>query len=342
VEEDDVKVHEYIIRRLILMVPVLLGVTVITFVISHLIPGDPARLLAGPHAPIAVVLDIRTKMGLDKPLYEQFYIYLNALLHGNLGMSITTRRPVLSDLLRFFPATLELTITAMIVSIAVGVPLGIASATKHNTMPDYLARVFALAGVATPVFWSGLMVLLVFYYQLGILPGPGRIDEWVVTPPEITGLYLIDSLLTADWGSFVSAFSHLILPSLVLAFSTLGMIVRMVRSSMLEVLREDYIVLARAKGLPERAVVYKHALKNALTSTVTLTGLIFGTLLSGTVLVEAIFSWPGVGRYAVTAIEYLDFAAVLGYTLLVTMIYLAVNLGVDVFYALIDPRVRLE
>jgi len=324
------------------MIPVLLGVTVITFVISHLVPGDPARLLAGPHAPIEVVLAIRSKMGFDKPLYEQFYIYLSDLLHGDLGMSITTRRPVLTDLLRFFPATLELTLTAMVVSVAIGVPLGIASATKQNTLPDHLSRVVALIGVATPVFWSGLMVLLIFYYQLGIAPGPGRLDVGVTTPHQITGLYLVDSILTADWGAFTSALSHLVLPSIVLAFSTLGMIVRMVRSSMLEVLREDYIVLARAKGLPERAVIYKHALKNALTSTITLTGLIFGALLSGTVLVEAIFSWPGIGRYAVTAIEYIDFAAVMGYTLIVTLIYLTVNLSVDVFYALIDPRVRLE
>jgi len=337
-----VKVYQYIIRRLLLMVPVLFGVTIITFIISHLVPGDPARLVAGPHAPLEVVLAVRTKMGLDKPLYEQFFIYLNDLLHGDLGTSITTRRAVLADLMRFFPATFELTLSAMVLSIVVGIPLGVASATRQNTLPDHLSRIFALAGVATPVFWSGLMVLLVFYYDLGVLPGPGRIDIGIVSPPQITGLYVVDSILTGNLAALGSSLGHLILPTVVLAFSTLGTIVRMVRSSMLEVLREDYVVMAKAKGLPERDVVYKHALKNALTATITLVGLIFGALLSGAVLVEAIFSWPGVGRYAVNAIEYVDFAAVMGYTLIVTLIYITVNLGVDVFYALLDPRVRLE
>jgi peptide/nickel transport system permease protein len=336
------KIYQYILRRLLLMIPVLLGVAIITFIISHLIPGDPARLLAGPHAPLEVVLAIRTRMGLDKPLYEQFIIYLSDLLHGDLGTSITTRRPVLADLLRFFPATFELTFAAMIVSVAIGIPLGVASATRQNTMPDHLGRIFALAGVATPVFWSGLMVLLVFYYDLGLLPGPGRIDVGIISPRQITGLYVVDSILAGNLPALASSLGHLILPTMVLAFSTLGTIVRMVRSSMLEVLREDYIVLAKAKGLAEREVVYKHALKNALTSTITLIGLIFGTLLSGAVLVEAIFAWPGVGRYAVNAIEYVDFAAVMGYTLMVTLIYITVNLGVDVFYALLDPRIRLE
>jgi ABC-type dipeptide/oligopeptide/nickel transport system permease component len=341
-KESAVKIYEYVARRLLLMVPVLLGVALITFVISHLVPGDPARLVAGPHAPIEVILAVRTKMGLDKPVYEQFLIYVSDLARGDFGMSITTRRPVLDDLLMFFPATIELTVAAMLLSVAIGVPLGIASATRQNTLPDHLSRIFALAGIATPVFWSGLMVLLLFYYRLGVLPGPGRIDIHVITPRQITGLYVVDSVITGNWSALASSLKHLVLPASVLAFSTLGAIVRMVRSSMLEVLREDYIVLARAKGLPERIVVYKHALKNALTSTVTLSALIFGTLLTGTVLVEAVFAWPGIGRYAVTAIEYLDFAAVMGYTLLVTLIYLTVNLSVDVLYALIDPRVRLE
>jgi len=326
----------------LLTVPVLFGVAVITFVISHLVPGDPARLVAGPHAPVEVILNLRLKMGLDKPLYEQFLIYLSDLLRGDLGMSITTRRPVLADLLRFFPATLELTLASMIVSVAVGIPLGVASATRQNKMPDHLSRIFSLTGVATPIFWSGLMVLLVFYYMLGWFPGPGRIDIGIATPRQITGMLLLDSILTGNWQALVNGLGHLLLPTFVLAFSTLGAIVRMVRSSMLEVLREDYIVMARSKGLSEREVVYRNAFKNALISTVTLIGLIFGTLLSGTVLVEAIFSWPGVGRYAVTAITYLDFAAVMGYTLLVTLIYITVNLGVDVFYALLDPRIRLE
>ena len=336
------KLHHYVVRRLLLMGPVLLGVAAITFVISHLVPGDPARLMAGPHAPIEVVLALRAKMGLDKPIYEQFLIYLSDLLHGDLGMSITTRRAVAADLLRFFPATLELTLASMIVSIVVGIPLGVVSATRQNRLPDHFSRIFALSGVATPIFWSGLMVLLVFYYLLGWFPGPGRIDVGLVTPQQITGMLVLDSIITGNWPALVSSVRHLVLPTAVLSFSTMGMIVRMVRSGMLEVLREDYIVLARSKGLSERAVVYRHAFKNAVTSTVTLIGLIFGTLLSGTVLVEAIFSWPGIGRYAVTAITYLDFAAVMGYTLLVTLVYITVNLGVDLFYGFLDPRIRLE
>ena len=324
------------------MMPVLLGVAVITFVVSHLIPGDPARLVAGPHAPVEAVLALRAKMGLDKPIYEQFFIYISDILHGDLGTSITTRRAVSADLLKFFPATLELTLLSMIVSIVVGIPLGIVSATRQNRLPDHLGRIFALTGVATPVFWSGLMVLLVFYYLLGWLPGPGRIDVGLVTPRTITGMLVLDSLLAGNWPALVSSIRHLVLPTAVLAFSTMGSIVRMVRSGMLEVLREDYIVMAKSKGLSERTVVYKHAFKNAVTSTITLIGLIFGTLLSGTVLVEAIFAWPGIGRYAVTAITYLDFAAVMGYTLLITLVYLFVNLGVDLLYGFLDPRIKVE
>ena len=298
--------------------------------------------MAGPHAPPEVILNLRLKMGLDKPIYEQFFVYFSDLLHGDFGMSITTRRPVLDDLMRFFPATLELTIASMILSVAVGIPLGIVSATRHNKIPDHVSRIFSLTGVATPVFWSGLMVLLVFYYILGLVPGPGRLDVGVPMPRQITGLLVLDSILAGNLQAFVNSIGHLILPTAVLAFSTMGMIVRMVRSSMLEVLREDYIVMARSKGLPERTVVYRHAFKNALIPTITLTGLIFGSLLSGTVLVETIFSWPGIGRYAVTAITYLDFAAVMGYTLIVTLVYIVVNLCVDVLYAIVDPRIRLE
>lgn len=336
------KLHQYVLRRILLTIPVLFGVIVITFVVSHLIPGDPARLMAGPHAPPEVILNLRLKMGLDKPIYEQFFVYFSDLLHGDFGMSITTRRPVLDDLMRFFPATLELTIASMILSVAVGIPLGIVSATRHNKIPDHVSRIFSLTGVATPVFWSGLMVLLVFYYILGLVPGPGRLDVGVPMPRQITGLLVLDSILAGNLQAFVNSIGHLILPTAVLAFSTMGMIVRMVRSSMLEVLREDYIVMARSKGLPERTVVYRHAFKNALIPTITLTGLIFGSLLSGTVLVETIFSWPGIGRYAVTAITYLDFAAVMGYTLIVTLVYIVVNLCVDVLYAIVDPRIRLE
>jgi peptide/nickel transport system permease protein len=329
-------------RRLLLTGPVLLGVIVITFIVSHMIPGDPARLMAGPNAPVEVVLKLRAKLGLDKPLFEQFVIYLSQLVHGDLGVSIATGRPVLDDLLTYFPATLELTLAAMILSVAVGIILGITSATRRNKWPDHLSRIFSLTGVATPIFWSGLMFLLVFYYMLRVLPGPGQLDVGIVTPDRITGLLMLDSILEGNWEALASAFGHLVLPTVVLAFSTLGMIARMVRSSMLEVLGEDYIVMARSKGLPESLVVYKHAFKNALIPTLTLAGLLFGALLAGTVLVEAIFSWPGIGKYAVTAISYLDFPAVVGYSILVTLVYILVNLGVDLLYAFVDPRIRLE
>jgi peptide/nickel transport system permease protein len=337
-----VKLYQYLLRRLLLVAPILLGVTVLTFVISHLVPADPARLVAGPHPTPEVILNLRIKMGLDKPLYEQFFIYLSNLLHGDLGTSTSTGRPVLEDLLRFFPATIELSVISMAVSIAAGIPLGIASATRRNELPDHLARIFSLTGVATPTFWSSLMVLLVFYYRFGLVPGPGRIDLWIATPHYVTGLLTVDSIIEGNWEALANALGHLILPTMVLSFSTMGMFVRMVRSSMLEVLREDYVVMAEAKGLPESMVTYKHALKNALIPTITLSGLTFGVLLTGTVVVETVFSWPGIGKYAVDSILSVNFAAVMGYTLLVTLVYVVVNLGVDVLYAIIDPRIRLE
>jgi peptide/nickel transport system permease protein len=336
------KLHYYILRRLLLMGPVVFGVIVITFLTSHLIPADPAQMMAGPQAPEEVLIALRISMGLDKPLYQQFMIYLFQLLHGDLGISITTHRPVLDDLMTFFPATLELTLAAMTLAIAVGIPLGIATATRHNRLPDHVIRVFSLIGVATPVFWSGLLGLLVFYYALGLVPGPGRIDVGIAPPPRITGLFTLDSILQLNWPAFLSSLDHLILPTVVLAFHGFGMIVRMVRSGMLEVLREDYIVMARAKGLPESVVVYKHAFKNAMTTTLTLIGLMFGSSLAGTVLIETIFSWPGIGSYAVTAITHVDFAAVMGYTILVSLIYIFVNLGVDLLYGIVDPRIRLD
>ncbi|MFT4274396.1 MAG: ABC transporter permease [Pantoea sp.] len=318
---------------------VVAGVCVITFIISHLIPGDPARMLAGDRASEAIVQHIRQQLGLDQPLWVQFGRYVMALLHGDLGTSIRTGRPVLEEMRTFFPATLELACCALLLALLIGIPLGVLSAVYRNRWLDHLVRLLAITGISTPAFWLGLGVIVLFYGHLQLLPGGGRLDDWLDPPACITGFYTIDALLAGDSEVFFNALQHLILPSLTLAFVHLGIVARQIRGAMLEQLSEDYIRTARASGLPNRVIILRYALPNALIPSVTVLGLALGDLLYGAVLTETVFAWPGMGAWVVASIQALDFPAVMGFAVVVSFVYVLVNLAVDLIYLWIDPRI---
>jgi peptide/nickel transport system permease protein len=326
-------------KRLFALLLVVVGVSLITFAISHLIPGDPARLIGGDRATDAIVANIRHQLGLDLPLYQQYGRYMLDLLHGDLGTSIRTNRPVLEDLQAYFPATIELALAALTLSILIGVPLGVLSAVYHNRAIDQIARTLAVTGISTPAFWLGLGLIVLFYGHLGWLPGSGRLDEGLEPPPTHTGFYLIDSLIAGDGALFANAVQHLILPAVTLGFVNLGVVARQIRSAMLDQLGEDYIRTARAYGLSRWAVILRHALPNALIPSVTVLGLALGDLLYGAVLTETVFAWPGMGAYVVKSIQSLDFPAVMGFAILVSFVYVLLNMAIDVLYRVIDPRI---
>jgi peptide/nickel transport system permease protein len=330
----------FIIKRLIWLIFVLAGLLVITFYVTFMVPADPARYFAGPHATKEQVDALRRQFGLDRPPYEQFVNYIIRLLHGDLGMALHTRRPVIEDLIIRFPATLELAIFSIIIATFSGVFIGVVSAIKKDSVIDNVLRVFSLGGVALPGFFIALIFQYIFYSKLGLFPGGGRIDP-SIDLKCITGLNLIDSLITMNWHAFVSSLYHIILPSTCLAYIALATIARMTRSSMLEVLSQDYIKTARAKGLSNFVVIYKHALRNALIPTTTVIGLTFGNILGGAVLVELIFRWPGLGTYVAESMLTLDFPAIMGTTLLIGLIYVIINLCVDILYSVIDPRIKV-
>ncbi|MHB0884879.1 MAG: ABC transporter permease [Bacillota bacterium] len=336
------RLMNYIVRRLALLIPVLIGVTLITFLVSEAVPGDPAQMMAGPQANPQVIAALRVKLGLDKPWSTRYALYLGHLVKGDLGTSLQTGRPVTKELVTALPATLELGTAAVILALLVGVPLGIISAYRKDRWPDHISRVFALTGVAIPSFWLGLMLLLVFYMVLGILPGDGQLGIMTDIPKHITGMVAVDALLTLNFGTFFEALQHLVLPTITLGSALVGIVARVTRSSMLEALAQDYVRTARAKGLTERVVVYKQALKNALLPVVTVIGMIYGYALGGSVLVESVFSWPGMGMYAVRSIQMLDFPAVMGFTVFIAIMYVFVNLVVDVLYFYIDPRIKVN
>ncbi len=317
---------------------VVAGVCVITFIISHLIPGDPARLLAGDRASDEIVQHIREQLGLNLPLWQQFIRYVEQLMHGDLGISIRTGRPVLEDLKAFFPATLELAFCALLIALVVGIPLGVLSAVYKNRWLDHLVRLLALTGISTPAFWLGLGVIVLFYGKLNLLPGGGRLDDWLDPPAHVTGFYLIDALLSGDLAAFGNALTHLILPATTLAFVHLGIVARQIRSAMLEQLSEDYVRTALASGLSKFTIIVRYALPNALIPSVTVLGLALGDLLYGAVLTETVFAWPGMGAYVVASVQALDFPAVMGFAIVVSFAYVLVNLLVDLLYLWIDPR----
>ncbi len=332
----------HIIRRLLLVIPMLIGITLLTFAVSHLVPADPLAVIVSEKAldqPDIVQAAIR-KWGLDRSLPEQYLYYLWNLAHGDLGVSFKTKRPVAQDLAQYLPATVELGLASLLFALALGLPLGIMAAIKAGSWVDHLARFISLLGASMPPFWSGLMALFVFYFKAQLLPGPGRVDARMTMPPPITGLCLVDTLLVGDMNAFADALHHLILPSVILGWFTLALICRITRSSLLEVLRMDYIRTARAKGLHERVVLLRHALRNAFIPTLTVLGLAFAGLMTGAIMTETIFAWPGIGRYAVESAANLDYPAVLGTTLLIAVIYIFINLLVDILYGVIDPRIR--
>jgi peptide/nickel transport system permease protein len=333
----------YLGRRLALAATALFGVVLTAFLVAHMVPADPLATVLSDQAtkdPSVRAAYVK-RWGLDRSLPEQFFAYLANVAQGDLGESFTTRRPVLQDLRQFLPATVELAVAALLVSVAVGVPLGVWAAIRHNRAADHAARAISLVGAASPIFWTGLIALYLFYYVLEWAPGPGRLDSHLTLPPRVTGFLLVDSLVAGNAELFRSALSHLVLPAGVLGWFITGIIARTTRASLLEVLAADYVRTARAKGLREGVVVGLHALRNALIPVVTVIGLAFASLLSGAVLTETVFAWPGIGRYAVTASTRLDYPAILGVTMLTAMIYIAVNLVVDLLYGVLDPRIRV-
>lgn len=330
---------QYLIRRLGTLTITLIGIMMITFFISLVVPLDPLAAIAGPQAPQETVERLRILYGFDQPIYIQFARYIKRLAHGDLGTSFQTGRPVLEDIIHFFPATIELATLALIVAILVGIPLGVLSAVYRNSPIDHFSRVLSLIGVSMPVFWLGLVLLLIFYYKLGWFPEPGRLDIMLIEPKRITGALLIDSVIARDWEVFWDAVKHMFLPATVLGLFGLAGIARIVRSSMLDVLSQEYIKTARIKGLNEFLVLTRHALRNALVPAVTIIGLTYGGLLEGSVLTETIFSWPGLGRYLAKAFLTLDLNAVVGGTMLVALIFSVVNLIVDLSYAFLNPQI---
>ena len=331
----------YLLRRMTTLMITLIGIMVVTFFISLVIPVDPLAAIAGPQAPQETVERLRTLYGFDQPVYVQFGRYVKRLFHGDLGTSFQTGRPVLEDILKYFPATLELATVALIISILIGIPLGILSAAYRNSIVDHFSRVLSLVGVSMPVFWLGLVLVLIFYFKLGWFPEPGRLDIMLIEPDRLTGMLLIDSVIALDWEVFWDALKHMMLPGMVLGLFGLAGIARIVRSSMLDVLSQEYIKTARIKGLSEFMVLTRHALRNALVPAVTVIGLTYGGLLEGSVLTETIFSWPGLGRYLATAFLTLDLNAVVGGTMLVALSFCLVNLIVDLLYAFLNPKIVL-
>ena len=333
----------YIGRRLVQSVLVLFLVSVATFALAHSVPGDPIETVLGERA--AGDPDIRAAAerhyGFDKPVPLQYVYFLRNLFQGDLGESISTRRPVMDDLRQFVPGTIELAIAAMLFALAVGIPLGIIGAIWQDRWPDHFARFVALIGASVPVFWLGLLALYAFFYKLHWLPGPGRLDTGMKAPERITGMVTVDAALRGEWEVFRSSVEHMILPAIVLGSYALGIIARMLRSSLLAALGDDYVRTARAKGLSENRVVVGHAIRNAMIPTVTVLGLTFAGLLAGAVLTETIFSWPGIGRYSVQAALKLDYPSLLGVTLFVATAYVLVNFVVDLIYGLLDPRIRI-
>lgn len=332
---------KFLIRRLLESIPVIFGVSVLVFLLVHFIPGDPATALLGERATDENVAAIRERLGLNKPLPEQYLIWVGNMLQGDLGDTVRGNIPVEREIAARFPATMELSMVALFLATILGVPIGVFSAVKRNSWFDTTSMFGALFGVSIPIFVLGLLLIFFVGVELRWLPFVGRLDP-TIPVERITGLYLIDAPLRGNWTAFVDALEHLILPAITLMTIPLAVIARITRSAMLEVLNQDYIRTARAKGLRERTVIQMHALRNALLPVVTIIGLQLGTLLSGAVLTETIFSWPGIGKWLFDSIVARDYPIVQAVTLLIAMIYVFVNLGVDILYTVFDPRVRSD
>ncbi|MEM6387774.1 MAG: ABC transporter permease [Pseudomonadota bacterium] len=332
-----------ILGRVAQAIPVIMGVVVISFLLTRALPGDPAAYFAGPAADEASIAEIREALGLDKPLFQQFFYYIADLARGDLGTSLTTGQAVMSDLAARLPASLELTLVALLLSCAIAIPLGVLAATRPGTWVDHLCRVLVTAGVSMPTFFTGIVLIYVFYYLAGIAPSPlGRLDFIYLSPPHVTGFYLIDAALAGDPETWLGALKQLILPATTLALFTLAPIARMTRAAMLSALSSDFIRTARAAGLGSRKVLYGYAFRNALLPVVTTLGMVFSFTLGANVLVEKVFAWPGIGSYAVEALVVSDYAAVQGFVLAMALLFVVLNLIIDIAYALIDPRIGLK
>lgn len=332
---------QYAIKRFLTIVPVLVGISLIVFSFIHLIPGDPAVTMLGERATPERVAEIRAQLGLDKPLTTQYLIYIGKILQGELGASIIRGDPVLRDLVRRFPATVELAISAILTAISVGVPMGIISAVWRNSLFDGASRLIALTGVSMPIFWLGLMLAWFFGVVLGWLPTGFRLGTDVTLVP-VTNFHILDSLLTGNTAALASSLRHLILPAVALSTIPMAVIARMTRASLLEVLSQDYIRTAESKGLPQQSVILRHAMRNALLPVMTVTGLQVGRLLAGAILTETIFSWPGIGLWIYESIQARDYPIVQGATLFIATIFVMVNLITDVLYAAVDPRIKYD
>jgi ABC-type dipeptide/oligopeptide/nickel transport system permease component len=331
------------VKRMMVALPSLVGVVIVTFVLTRALPGDPAAYFAGPAATKEAIDQIRSKLGLDKPLPIQFVHYVWDLARGDLGQSLSTGQPVATEIRTRLPASAELTLVGLLVSMTIAVPLGILAATRPGSIVDHICRVVATAGVSLPVFFTGLILAYVFYYLLGLSPAPlGRLDIFYSAPPRVTGLYLIDSAFARDWEVFAASLKQLILPAATLGIFSLAPIARMTRASMLAVLVSDFVRTARASGLSPFTVVFTYAFRNAMLPVVTTLGMVFSFLLGANVLVEKVFAWPGIGSYAVEALIASDFAPVQGFVLTMAAMYVMLNLLIDILYGLIDPRVRIE
>jgi len=334
-------VRRYALQRGLTAIPVLLGVSVLVFGFIHLIPGDPAVTMLGERATPEKVAEVRARLGLDRPLWEQYVRYVGRVVRGDLGVSIVRGDPVLTDLLRRFPATVELATAAIVVAVGLGIPIGVASAVWRNSMVDSLARLGALIGVSMPIFWLGVMLAWFFGVTLRVLPTGFRLDTGAAFVPW-TNFVIVDAALQGDWRVLVDALRHLILPTLALATIPLAIVARMTRASMLEVLSREFIRTAEAKGLSQRVVILRHALRNALLPIVTVVGLQIGHLLAGAILTETIFSWPGIGLWVYESLEARDYAIVQGTSLFIAVIVVVVNLTTDLLYAVVDPRIRYD
>jgi len=337
------KTLQIIFGRLLQAIPAIIGIIVVTFFLTRALPGDPAVYFAGPAADAESIAAIRHELGLDKPLPEQFFIYIVDLYHGDLGMSIGTGRPVMEELGRRLPASIELTLCALLFAISIAIPLGLLSATRPDTWVDHVTRMIVTMGVSLPTFFTGLFFIYVFYYLLGIAPSPlGRLDFIYLSPPHVTGFYLIDSILDGDWEVFYASFTQLILPSITLGLFVLAPLARMTRASMLQVLSSDFIRTAKASGLPTRKILITYAFRNAMLPILTTMGMVFSFLLGSNVLVEKVFAWPGIGSFAIEALVASDYAAVQGFVLAMAILYVFLNLMIDVIYTLVDPRIKLN
>jgi peptide/nickel transport system permease protein len=335
---------QYILRRILSTIPTILGALVVMFILTRILPGDPALMVLGPaHSSPENIEQMRKVMGLDRSVPVQFFRYLGRLIQGDLGYSWHSGNPVVKELIMRFPATFELTTLSLLLMIFFGLPLGIIAGYYRNKAPDNIINGLTVLGISMPTFWLGLLLIYIFFFILDIAPPPmGRLSAEVNAPPVVTGLLLVDTLFNRDLSAFLRALHQLILPAVTLAFFNLAIIVRTLKADIIDILREDFIRTARAMGLSQKRVLFKHALRNALLPTLTMLGTIYGSLLGGAILTEVVFSWPGVGMYAVESIQWLDYSGLQGFIIFYVFVFTAVNLLVDISYKVIDPRVQLD